>query len=228
MKKSSLVFNSFLTLSLLLTFSCSEDEINDGLNESDVTDISKRLPINIDSNEGSGSGNGSGNNSGVRHIYRFYKDGSHLYTVDYNEGVNAGFNYEGILGSVLSNGPTERAITRWHNLANGDRVITTDVRQHPAILNDIQSIYYYNAYGSLVLAYYNEFLPGTTVTGQMTSAVGRWRYEGILGYADDIAGNKPVYTYYNSVIKDHLYTYDFNELGNGGQGYVYEGVSLDL
>lgn len=34
----------------------------------------------------------------------------------------------------------------------------------------------------------------------------------------------PLYRYWNSTIGDHYYTIDFNELGNGGQGWGLERV----
>ena len=34
----------------------------------------------------------------------------------------------------------------------------------------------------------------------------------------------PLYRYWNPTIGDHYYTTDFNELGNGAQGYLFEGI----
>lgn len=47
-------------------------------------------------------------------------------------------------------------------------------------------------------------------------------------YNGDEPGSYPIYRYSNSSNKTHFYTRDHNELGNGKDGFVYEGISFYL
>ncbi|WAC02841.1 hypothetical protein N7U66_04185 [Lacinutrix neustonica] len=160
-------------------------------------------------------------------IYQFYRNGDHFYTNSFDEGVNAQYAYERTLGTVATSGPTYQAITRWYNLGNGDRVITTGVSGHPAIAGSILNIYV-NEYGQLISLPSDSSgnISGTNVPVTQASSNGTWRYEGILGYTTGNSNSLPVHTYYNHNLKDHIYLTDFNILGNGGNGYVYEGIAF--
>ena len=53
-----------------------------------------------------------------------------------------------------------------------------------------------------------------------------WVYGGIWGYiyTRPASGRQPVYRYYSSILHNHFYTINYNELRSGGQGYRYEGI----
>jgi hypothetical protein len=46
---------------------------------------------------------------------------------------------------------------------------------------------------------------------------------GIANYGQPVY---PVYRYYRSNTQSHFYTRDWNELGNGNYGFVYEGIGF--
>jgi hypothetical protein len=69
----------------------------------------------------------------------------HYYTYYYNDGINAGYTPEGILGYSWVGAGGEATISRWYNRKNGDRILTTN----PSELNG--NIYAYsNESGSIL------------------------------------------------------------------------------
>jgi len=64
-----------------------------------------------------------------------------------------------------------------------------------------------------------------TITPGSTGKHG-YRSEGIAGYcfSSQVEDTVPLHRYYNSGTTDHFYTTDWGELGNGKNGYEYEGV----
>jgi hypothetical protein len=62
-------------------------------------------------------------------LYRFYHSGitDHFYTTDYNEGINAGYTYEGVVGYVSTSSHTNYVPLYQHWNANGgDHFYTTN------------------------------------------------------------------------------------------------------
>lgn len=227
MKTNKLLFSIFIILLISLSFnSCSKDNIEEPIENIISIEQSSRLQNNGGLSNGSDLGSNSGNNQMNIFIYQFYRNGDHLYTKNYEEGINADYDYERTLGLVRTTGPVNKAITRWYNIYNGDRVITTDVSQHPAIVNSINNFYYSDTgnYGPLLPGN----IPGTNVNSDVANSNGHWQYEKILGYTGAYNNSYPVHTYYNDNLKDHIYLTDFSILGNGGNGYVYEGISFYL
>ncbi|MBP9793534.1 MAG: hypothetical protein KBC56_05985 [Flavobacterium sp.] len=58
-----------------------------------------------------------------------------------------------------------------------------------------------------------------------------YTYQGIMGYLGQIPSPyaiKSIHRYYSSTRKEHFYTNNYNELGSGKYGYVYEGVAFFL
>lgn len=56
-----------------------------------------------------------------------------------------------------------------------------------------------------------------------------WSYEGIMGYTGDFPVpliSNTIYRYFNPRKNEHFYTKDYNELGSGRFGYIYEGVAF--
>lgn len=47
-------------------------------------------------------------------------------------------------------------------------------------------------------------------------------------YNSNETGVLPIHRYYRDQTKSHFYTRDINELGNGAQGFVYEGIAFYL
>ena len=54
----------------------------------------------------------------------------------------------------------------------------------------------------------------------------KWQSLGLTGYVKNSATGYPVYRYYSKKGDDHFYTQVFSELGNGANGYVYEGIAF--
>ncbi|WP_060868448.1 hypothetical protein [Chryseobacterium indologenes] len=146
-------------------------------------------------------------------IHRFYKDGRHFYTTDYNEGVINGFQYEGDLGYIIipkypkTEGPWGKPLYRWRHKTAGDRLMTVGL-------------------GELLPRMYTNHVPipgGSIPSG---SPNGDWIFEGLMGYVSESgyvgANSRFLYRYYNPQIKDHLFTKDPQELGNGRAGYIKE------
>lgn len=146
-------------------------------------------------------------------IHRFYKDGRHFYTTDYNEGVINGFQYEGDLGYVIipkypvDEGSWGKPLYRWRHKSAGDRLITFGLDE-------------------LLPRMYTNYIriPGGSIPPG--SPNGDWILEGLIGYVPEngyISGNyQYLYRYYNPQKKDHLFTKNPQELGNGGAGYIKE------
>ncbi|MEC4049897.1 hypothetical protein OX284_010695 [Flavobacterium sp. SUN046] len=166
-------------------------------------------------------------------IYRFFKNGTgHLYTINFDEGQNNGYTYEGILTEVYpavdNSVMTALTITRWFNKNNGDRLITITPNE---IANDIFT--YTNTDTN------SPYIPGTKILKSSTKSNGGWVYEGIIGRSGDFYnysnntisfnfGAKGIYRYYNSNTHDHLFTNSFYELSGaeGASGYSYDGVAF--
>ena len=56
-----------------------------------------------------------------------------------------------------------------------------------------------------------------------------WQKKNIgSSYNGNEPGSYPIYRYFNSSNKTHFYTRDKNELGDGSNGFVYEGISFYL
>lgn len=69
-------------------------------------------------------------------------------------------------------------------------------------------------------------------TASTTEAVGdpNWVRENDMGFIHPPTSGQPggtvaLYRYYNTRSNDHFYTINFNELGNGGGAWIYEGVA---
>ncbi|CAL2080643.1 hypothetical protein [Tenacibaculum sp. 190524A05c] len=158
-------------------------------------------------------------------IYRFYKDGDHFYTKSFSEGQNAGFAYEGVLGLASTSFNESNFISRWYSHRNYDRVIAVGQisnTNHYAIANDC--FYLYNGHQLFFGIDIGNNIQ-VLADGFSTSHRHYWQYEGIIGGA---GGNRAIHGYYNHDLKDHLYTNNYNELGAGAHGYVYEGVLFYL
>ncbi|SEC41255.1 hypothetical protein SAMN04489761_2922 [Tenacibaculum sp. MAR_2009_124] len=160
-------------------------------------------------------------------IHRFYRNGDHFYTTSIAEGQNAGYAYEGMLGFASRNFSNSNFISRWHNIdnRNQDRVLARgriSSSNHYVIANDCYS---QNLNGSYFFGL--DLTQGAQILENLytTSIRNNWQYEGIMG---GTGYSRPIYGYYNIDLKDHVYTNDFNELGSGAHGYVYEGVAFHL
>lgn len=150
-------------------------------------------------------------------IYRFYGGGvGHYYTYYYNDGINAGYTPEGILGyNWLGASGGERVITRWYNRKNGDRLLTIT----PEELNgDIYATS--NASGSILYHTMN--------------TNGAWIQEGEMGRSwssgssSSLGTSTAIYRYYNASKKRHFFTNNIYEMGPGTNGYVYESIAFYL
>ncbi|MBB5644605.1 hypothetical protein [Pedobacter cryoconitis] len=69
----------------------------------------------------------------------------------------------------------------------------------------------------------------TTNPGELNGQNG-WKKDRDLGksYTGNEEGSFPIYRYYRSATSSHFYTRDKNELGDGKDGFVYEGVAFYL
>ncbi|CAL2080769.1 conserved hypothetical protein [Tenacibaculum sp. 190524A05c] len=158
-------------------------------------------------------------------IYRFYKSGDHFYTANFSEGQNASYAYEGVLGFASHNFNQTNFISRWYSRRNFDRVLAVGKisnTNHYAIANDC-----FNQKLDLSYFYGFDAQRNTQILENLYTTSHRhyWQYEGIIGGA---GGNRAIHGYYNHDLKDHLYTNNYNELGAGAHGYVYEGVLFYL
>jgi hypothetical protein len=136
-------------------------------------------------------------------LHRLYNPWStkHYYTTaTTGPAYNSYPVYEGSLGLLLpSNAGCFYPLHALSNPNNGDRVLTI-VENEKGYLTQIR----------------------------------KYVYEGILGYAcagdtyDPQNSLNIVYRYYNHSKREHFYTNNFNELGSGNHGYVYEGVAFAL
>ncbi|MEL7148192.1 MAG: hypothetical protein AAFO69_17590 [Bacteroidota bacterium] len=197
------------------------DFLNDELQSGGVT---------IVSDPGNANASGSSNQNTYAVIYRFFRHDDHFYTTSYEEGINADFTYEGILGlASLDWNFASAALVRWYSRRNGDRVLSAGVvtnTNHPVIAQDTHNRWQPGGVHSPYVPF-----DGTFNGGFITSPEnppyhnGTWHFEGVMGYS---TGNRNIHVYYNAAIHDHLYTNDFSELGNGAHGYVYEGVAFSL
>ncbi len=190
---------------LLITLSgchSEADELSGPLNNAEIESVSKSA---------SKEAQLSDVNLKSTPLYRFLKNGKHLYTKDLNEGYSNGYSYEGIIG-YISYESDGKPLTRWYNRKNGDRLITTNPDE---LANDLYSNFgFINAPGM-----------SQPVFGNPSNS---WIYEQHLANISTYAppAKSQVYRYYNPSKNDHLFTSTFNELGNGGNGYVYEGVAF--
>ncbi|GER58911.1 hypothetical protein [Patiriisocius marinus] len=240
--KNYLLKISIITLISIFVYSCSKDnldeikeESNTSVDEGLVISIEKKIPVfKISSvEEDINSINKSSQNFAAQNsynfIYRFYKDGDHFYTVNQSEGFNAGYTYEGILGKSLIASGSQIQLTRWYNIHSGDRYMTQSVSSTPAIYTNMNDQWHCltptNPVYLCDLPASPNRIPGTNITSDPATPNGDWRYEGLLGKS---GGTKAIYSYYNSSANDHYFTNNYNDLGNGNYGYIYEGIVFYL
>ncbi|MEZ2336476.1 MAC/perforin domain-containing protein [Mucilaginibacter sp. RCC_168] len=121
---------------------------------------------------------------------------------------------------------------RCFNTKSGDRMLVTDpneVANQPNWNVEGSLGYVYNDNSKTGVAPLNRFLLSngyhffTTDVNEIPSQAKR---EGVPGYLDlsPVAGYKPLYRYRTSKNGSHMYSNDFNELGNGRDGWIYEGI----
>lgn len=202
------------------------DFLNDELQAGDVT---------IVSGNGSSAGNSGSNNSSSQNfytmIYRFQKYHDHFYTTSYQEGIDAGYSFQGLLGMAKREASSifSTALVRWYTTRHGDRVISNGVvdgDNHPVIAGDTFNQWRPDGVHTPYVPFDGTYLGRSILAPQFpTRSSGTWQFEGVMGYS---GGSTPIFGYYNHALKDHLYTNDINELGTGGNGYVSEGVAFTL
>ncbi|MCL1672100.1 hypothetical protein BAS09_08495 [Elizabethkingia ursingii] len=97
--------------------------------------------------------------------------------------------------------------------------------------------YFYDRYlgsadgnGQILTAWYNENSEDMIITTNPDEIKGAWKKYQDFGrtYNGDEPGSFPIYRYFRSKYNSHFYTRDFNELGNGRDGFVYEGIAFYL
>ena len=236
MKNFKFYFTVFIASLVLVFTSCSSDSIEPIDNQTtDSSNIEVKKLLEIESSDRTDPDEATSRvaapSYGVVPVHRFFKNGDHLYTKNYNEGVAASYQYEGLLGYARGySGNPYSAITRWYNRATGERMITADASSEAFASSDV-----YNRYWDFNTNGY-QFYPSnqTTIYGtkgiltSSTSSNGNWVYEGIIGLSNNNGPSGPIYRYYNPVQKDRLFTNDWNELGNGSGNYYYEFVAFSL
>ena len=70
----------------------------------------------------------AGAQSALHDVHRFHKSGKHLFTLDYSEGINAGFSYEGV-GFTVYVGALDTDMTllyRCYRASHQDHFASTD------------------------------------------------------------------------------------------------------
>ncbi|WP_407534262.1 hypothetical protein [Elizabethkingia miricola] len=84
--------------------------------------------------------------------------------------------------------------------------------------------------GQILTAWYNENSEDMIITTNPDEIKGAWKKYRDFGrtYNGDEPGSFPIYRYFRSKYNSHFYTRDFNELGNGRDGFVYEGIAFYL
>lgn len=89
-----------------------------------------------------------------------------------------------------------------------------------------------NGNGQEITSWFNTVSNDLIVTTNPNEVSGQdnWIKKRNLGksYNGDEEGSFPIYRYFRNSTKSHFYTKDFNELGNGKFGFVYEGISFYL
>lgn len=103
-----------------------------------------------------------------------------------------------------------------------------------------QHFYFYDRFlgsadgtGSIITAWINtdsEDMVLTTNPNEFNEGTGFWKKHRDFGnsYIGNEPGSFPIYRYFISKYNSHFYTRDFNELGNGKNGFVYEGIAFYL
>ena len=86
--------------------------------------------------------------------------------------------------------------------------------------------------GQEITGWFNEINEDYVVTTNPNEFNGQngWRKNNNFGksYNSSDEGSYPIYRYFRNSTKSHFYTKDFNELGNGKFGFVYEGIAFYL
>jgi len=86
--------------------------------------------------------------------------------------------------------------------------------------------------GQEITGWFNEINEDYVITTNPSEFNGQngWRKNDNFGksYTGTEEGSFPIYRYFRNKTKSHFYTKDFNELGNGRLGFVYEGVAFFL
>ncbi|WP_131828115.1 hypothetical protein [Elizabethkingia ursingii] len=86
--------------------------------------------------------------------------------------------------------------------------------------------------GQEITGWFNEITEDYVITTNPSEFNGQngWRKNDNFGssYTGTEEGSYPIYRYFRNSTKSHFYTKDFNELGNGKEGFVYEGISFYL
>ena len=89
-----------------------------------------------------------------------------------------------------------------------------------------------NGNGQEITGWFNEITEDYVLTTNPDEFNGQngWRKNNNIGksFNDGEEGSFPIYRYFRNKTKSHFYTRDFNELGNGKLGFVYEGVAFYL
>lgn len=89
-----------------------------------------------------------------------------------------------------------------------------------------------NGNGSMISSWFNTDTEDLVLTTNPNEFAGQsgWVNKGNLGksYIGTEPGTFPIYRYNRSSTKSHFYTRDKNELGDGKDGFVYEGIAFYL
>lgn len=161
----------------ILLINCSNEV--DSLNETNLSSENKGGPQITNKNE-------------RIPVYRFYNGRNHFYSTNYNEGVNNGYSYEGILGySAMGGSGIPVAVRRFYYAAKNDHFYTLS---NPAVdTNNPFNVNWYFA-ANMFLAYspsdngmkiYQYFNPSkvdhfyTSNYGELGAGGQGYNYEGV-------------------------------------------------
>ena len=208
-----------LSISIFTLFSCRNDESSNEISNSSLNLYSK-VPAQDPGNVLQGY------DFFPVQLFRFYNGNEHFYTIYNSEGNNNGYALEGNIGYAAYPaynswpiGSPFSTLTRWRNQKNGDRLITIDVNELNGNYQTFTSHFAVDG-----LPYSNSSTSGFVYNGNPS---GDWIFEGFMGYTHyQTTITNTVHRYYNPSKKQHFWTTDWNELGNGSNGFNYEGVAF--